>query len=207
MEWAQLSFLDMLYMPWVAIWAFSQLWVADVISLFGIILFLEHLLLKSKCPQACRMGLWGVILNHLSGAHQYHVTSSPHTWHAWQCNYKSWQGSKERPVLCYARASAVESMKLLWKILLMTESNLNPCFACSLLCVCVSRQDWTPSIHWPGLLNCFPITKLTFVLVRYSLDIITVTVQCCWHTILTKAFVHGIVCTVNPNSDNPLSCS
>jgi len=34
------------------------------------------------------------------------MTTSPHTWHAWQCNYKSWQGSKERPVLCYACASA-----------------------------------------------------------------------------------------------------
>ena len=72
------------------------------------------------------------------------MTTSPHTWHAWQCNYKSWQGSKERPVLCYARASAVQSMKLLRQILLMTESNINPCFVCSLLCVCVSRQDQTP---------------------------------------------------------------
>ena len=138
----------------------------------------------------------------------YHVTTSPHTWHARQYNYKSWQGSKERPVLSYARASAVQSMKLLWQILLMTESNINPCFACmqSPLCLCFQTRP-TPSIHGPGLLNCFPITKLTFVLVCYSLDIITVTVQCSWQTILTTAFLHGIVCTVNPNSDNPLSCS
>jgi len=115
---------------------------------FGMILFLEHLLLKTKCPHAYRMGLWGVNSNHLNGAHQYHVTTSPHTWHAWQCNYKSWQVSKERPVLCYARASAVRSMKFLWQILLMTESNINPCFACSLLGVRISRQDQTPLYTW-----------------------------------------------------------
>ena len=73
-----------------------------------------------------------------------------HHMHGMHGNVTTSHGRVQKKGQCCVMHVPVQSMKLLWQILLMTESNNNPCFTCSLNCVCVSDKTEPPSI--PALL-------------------------------------------------------